>query len=528
MLSGRSFYITTPIFYPSDVPHIGHGYTEVAADVIARWHRQAGDPTWFLTGTDEHGQKMLRTATANDMGPREWADKLVQESWIPLLETLDIANDDFIRTTQPRHEQGVGAFIQHLFDTGFIEPGDYEGFYCVGCEEFKQTAELVTGSGKYDGELVCAIHSIPVELLKERNYFFRMSRFTDALLKLYEERPDFVQPESARNEVVQFVRRGLDDLSISRSSFDWGVPVPWDTKHVVYVWFDALLNYVTAVGYGADEATFTKRWPAVHLVGKDILRFHAVIWPAMLLAAGLAVPHQVFAHGWLLVGGEKMSKSKLTGIAPNQITDVFGSDAFRYYFMRAIPFGQDGSFSWEDLAARYQAELANGFGNLASRVIAMITRYRGGAVPQAGETSERDLGIRTTVRRAAAEADLAIDRMAPNEAIGAVWAIVEELNGYITLEEPWALAKDPAQGARLDSVLATAAEGLRALAVLLSPVLPKSTGKLWAALGAEASLGGLLDQPLREAGEWGQLPAGTRVSALDPLFPRIDQDILDA
>jgi len=337
-----------------------------------------------------------------------------------------------------------------------------------------------------------------------------------------------VQPDSARNEVVQFVKQGLDDLSISRSSFDWGVPVPWDPKHVVYVWFDALLNYVTAVGFDGDEATLNRRWPATHLVSKDILRFHAVIWPAMLLAAGLEVPKQVFAHGWLLVGGEKMSKSKLTGIAPNQITDVFGSDAFRYYFLRAIPFGQDGSFSWEDLAARYQAELANGFGNLASRVIAMITRYRGGVLPAPGEASERDLGIRATVARAAVEADLAIERMAPHEAVAAIWTIVEELNGYITLEEPWALAKDPERSGRLDSVLATAAEGLRALAVLLSPVLPKATTKLWASLGAEPALGLLLDQRLRAAGDWGQLPAGTTVQALEPLFPRIDPEVLNA
>ena len=528
MPAGPSFYITTPIFYPSDVPHIGHGYTEVAADVLARWHRQAGDDTWLLTGTDEHGQKMLRTATANDMGPREWADRLVQESWLPLLETLDIANDDFIRTTQTRHEAGVAAFVQRLYDTGFIEAGDYEGYYCVGCEEYKQTAELVIGTGRYEGQLCCAIHSIPVELLQERNYFFRMSQFTDALLKLYEERPDFVQPESARNEVIQFVRQGLADLSISRSTFDWGVKVPWDERHIVYVWFDALLNYITAIGFDGDEATFAKRWPAVHLVGKDILRFHAVIWPAMLMAAGLEVPRQVFAHGWLLVGGEKMSKSKLTGIAPSQITDVFGSDAFRYYFLRAIPFGQDGSFSWEDLAARYQAELANGFGNLASRVIAMIGRYRGGTVPAAGEASERDRHVREVVRVAAIEADLAMERMAPHEAVAAVWRIVEELNGYLTLEEPWALAKVPEAQERLDSVLATAAEGLRALAVLLSPVIPKSCAKLWAALGAEDALGLLVDQPIRAAGDWGRLPAGTAVQGLEPLFPRIEQAVLSA
>jgi methionyl-tRNA synthetase len=528
MPAGRSFTITTPIFYPSDVPHIGHGYTEVAADVLARWHRQAGDDTWLLTGTDEHGQKMLRTATANDMGPREWADRLVQQAWLPLLETLDIANDDFIRTTQQRHEAGVAAFVQRLYDTGFIEAGDYEGYYCVGCEEYKQTAELVGGTGRYEGQLVCAIHSIPVELLAERNYFFRMSQFTDRLLALYEERPDFVQPESARNEVVSFVKQGLADLSISRSTFDWGVKVPWDERHIVYVWFDALLNYITAIGFDGDDATFAKRWPAVHLVGKDILRFHAVIWPAMLMAAGLEVPKQVFAHGWLLVGGEKMSKSKLTGIAPTQITDVFGSDAFRYYFLRAIPFGQDGSFSWEDLAARYQAELANGFGNLASRVIAMIGRYRGGVVPAAGEPTERDLHVREVVRSAALEADLAIERMAPHEAVGAIWRIVEELNGYLTLEEPWALAKQPDSAGRLDSVLATAAEGLRALAVLLSPVTPKSCAKLWTALGAEDALGPLADQRIRAAGEWGQLPDGSVVRGLEPLFPRIEHEVLSA
>ncbi|WP_210507019.1 methionine--tRNA ligase [Naasia sp. SYSU D00057] len=521
MSSGASFYITTPIFYPSDVPHIGHGYTEVAADVLARWHRQAGDDTWLLTGTDEHGQKMLRTASANDMTPREWADRLVESSWLPLLDTLDIANDDFIRTTQERHETSAAAFLQKLYDTGFIYTGDYEGFYCVGCEEYKQPSELVAGVGPFEGERVCAIHSKPVELLHERNYFFRMSEFQERLLALYEERPDFVQPESARNEVVSFVKQGLADLSISRSSFDWGIQIPWDPQHVVYVWFDALLNYITAIGYGQDEANFERRWPGIQLVGKDILRFHAVIWPAMLMAAGLDVPKHVFAHGWLLVGGEKMSKSKLTGIAPNQITDVFGSDAFRYYFMRAITFGQDGSFSWEDLSARYQAELANGFGNLASRVVAMITRYFDGVVPQSGALQPADEAIRATVAAAARDADAAIERFAIHEAIGAIWTVVEELNGYITEQEPWVLAKQPENRERLGTVLYTAAEGLRALAVLLSPVIPKSTAKLWTSLGAP---GALADQPIRTAGDWGQLPAGSAVSPLEALFPRIEQE----
>lgn len=524
MPSGESFFITTPIFYVNDVPHIGHAYTEVAADVLARWHRQAGDDTWLLTGTDEHGQKILRTAVANGVEPKQWADRLVESAWLPLLETIDIANDDFIRTTEARHEDAVAIFLQKLYDDGFIYSGEYEGYYCVGCEEYKQRDELeLTEVGDYAGQLVCRIHSRPVEILKEKNYFFRMSQFTDALLDLYETQPDFVQPESVRNEIIQFVRQGLADLSISRSSFDWGIKVPWDPTHVVYVWFDALLNYATAVGFGTDEEQFARRWPAYHLVGKDIARFHAVIWPAMLMAAGLPVPHKVFGHGWLLVGGEKMSKSKLTGIAPQQITDTFGSDAFRYYFLRAITFGQDGSFSWEDLSARYQAELANGFGNLASRVVAMIGRYYDGALPAPAEYTDADLAIQRVVAQAAADADAAIERFAIHEAIAAIWTIVDELNGYITEQEPWVLAKDDATRARLGTVLYTAAEGLRALATLLAPVMPRATAKLWTALGAEDTLGRLGEQRVREAGAWGALQPGSAVRALEPLFPRIEE-----
>lgn len=523
MTSGRSFYITTPIYYPSDVPHIGHGYTTVAVDALARWHRQAGDDTWMLTGTDEHGQKMLRAAAANGVTPQEWVDKLVSESWFPLLETLDVANDDFIRTTQPRHEDRVQQFVQAIYDRGYIYAGEYEALYCVGCEEFKPEAEILDGTGPFEGLKVCAIHSKPLELLQEKNYFFKLSEFQDRLLDLYRSTPDFLRPDSARNEVISFVKQGLKDLSISRSAFDWGIKVPWDDTHVIYVWVDALLNYATAVGYGSDPEEFARRWPAYHVVGKDILRFHAVIWPAMLMAAGVDVPQGVFAHGWLLVGGEKMSKSKLTGIAPTEITDVFGSDAYRFYFLSAIPFGHDGSFSWEDLSARYQAELANGFGNLASRTIAMIGKYFDGVVPSLSEPAEADLAIRSTVADAARLADAAIERFRIDEAIDAIWTIVDALNGYITDNEPWALAKDPAQRERLGTVLYTCAEGLRALAVLLSPVMPESTAKLWTALGAAEALGGLAGQPLRNAGTWGQLPAGTATGALAPLFPRVEQ-----
>lgn len=525
MTSGRSFYITTPIYYPSDVPHIGHGYTTVAVDTLARWHRQAGDDTWMLTGTDEHGQKMMRAASANGATPQEWVDKLVGESWFPLLETLDVANDDFIRTTQPRHEERVKQFVQAIYDRGYIYAGEFEALYCVGCEEFKTESEIVDGEGPFEGLKVCAIHSKPLELLQEKNYFFKLSEFQDKLLELYSSVPDFIRPESARNEVVSFVKNGLKDLSISRSTFDWGITVPWDESHVIYVWVDALLNYATAIGYGTDPEEFQRRWPAYHVVGKDILRFHAVIWPAMLMAAGVEVPRGVFAHGWLLVGGEKMSKSKLTGIAPTEITDVFGSDAYRFYFLSAIAFGQDGSFSWEDLSARYQAELANGFGNLASRTTAMIDRYFAGVVPPAGEYTDVDLGIQKTVRDAAAAADAAIERFRIDEAITSIWTIVDALNLYITENEPWALAKDETRRERLGTVLYTAAEGLRALAVLLSPVMPIATEKLWVALGAADALGRLAGQPIREAGSWGILPAGSTVNALAPLFPRVEQTV---
>jgi methionyl-tRNA synthetase len=522
--SGRSFYITTPIYYPSDVPHIGHGYTTVAVDTLSRWHRQAGDDTWMLTGTDEHGQKMMRAAAANGATPQEWVDRLVGESWFPMLKTLDIANDDFIRTTQPRHEERVKAFVQAIYDRGYIYAGEFEALYCVGCEEFKTESEIVDGTGPFEGLKVCAIHSKPLELLQEKNYFFKLSEFQDKLLELYSA-GDFIRPESARNEVVSFVKNGLKDLSISRSTFDWGIKVPWDDSHVIYVWVDALLNYATAVGYGSDPEEFARRWPAYHVVGKDILRFHAVIWPAMLMAAGVDVPQGVFAHGWLLVGGEKMSKSKLTGIAPTEITDVFGSDAYRFYFLSAIAFGQDGSFSWEDLSARYQAELANGFGNLASRTTAMIERYFEGVVPPAGEYTEGDLHIQKTVADAATAADAAIERFRIDEAISSIWTIVDALNLYITENEPWALAKDESQRERLGTVLYTAAEGLRALAVLLSPVMPVATEKLWIALGAAESLGRLTDQPIREAGGWGVLKPGTSVNGLSPLFPRVEQSV---
>ena len=508
----------------NDAPHIGHAYTEVACDVLARWHRQRGEDSFLLTGTDEHGEKVLRTAVGNNTDPKSWTDKLVTESWLPLLEKIDIDNQDFIRTTEPRHEKAVQIFLQKLYDTGFIYKGSFEGNYCVGCEEYKNDSDLVDGTGDFSGIRVCAIHSKPVEQLNETNYFFKLSEFQQRLLDLYEQNPTFVQPESARNEVISFVKSGLSDLSISRSKerFDWGIDIPWDKDHITYVWFDALLNYITAIGYGSDEEKLKSLWPAdVQVVGKDILRFHAVIWPAMLMAAELEPPKQVFGHGWLLVGGEKMSKSKLTGIAPDQITDAFGSDAFRYYFMKAISFGSDGSFSWEDLSARYNSELANGFGNLASRTIAMINRYFDGVIAAPGEALPQDLNVQAVAAKAVADANEAINRVAIHEAIGKTWTLVDELNNYITTQEPWVLAKDEANRERLATVLYTAAEGLRVLAVLLAPVIPKATTKLWEALASD--LGPIAKQDLKSAMTWGLLKPGQKLGELEALFPRVEE-----
>ena len=515
-MSEKDFYLTTPIYYVNDAPHIGHAYTTVAGDVLTRWHRQRGEGVWFLTGTDEHGEKVMNAAKSNNVSPQEWCDRLVENAWKPLWKSLNIANDDFIRTTEERHEVRVQAFLQLLKDKGYIYLDKYEGPYCIGCEEFKLPGDLEDNK--------CKIHGRPVEMLSEENWFFKLSEFAPKLIEHYKKNPSACEPESARNEVISFLESGVKDLSISRSTFDWGIKVPWDTKQVVYVWFDALLNYATAVGWG-DEATsaggkkYVKSWPAdVHLVGKDILRFHAVIWPAMLMAAGAPVPGKVFAHGWLLVGGEKMSKSKLTGIAPSQITDYFGVDAFRYYFLRAIPFGSDGSFSWEDMQARYTSELANDFGNLASRLIAMVEKYCDGVIPAVANDSELSYLLNETVV-AADKAMVALDFQG---GITSIMEFCKRVNGYVTEKEPWSIAKNPERNSELNSVLYNTAESIRALAVLLHPVMPETTEQLWDSLGA-TSLGPIGKQKISELSKWGQLPSGSRVTKGAVLFPRLEE-----
>lgn len=517
MSATKDFYLTTPIYYVNDAPHIGHAYTTVAGDVLTRWHRQKGEGVWFLTGTDEHGQKVMNTAEKNGSTPQAWCDRLVEEEWKPNWHHLNIANDDFIRTTEERHMVRVQKFLQGLKDQGFIYSAKYEGPYCIGCEEFKLPGDLVNNA--------CPVHSIPVEMVSEENWFFKLSAFVPQLIERYRNHPETCEPASARNEVLSFLEGGVTDLSISRSTFDWGIPVPWDTKQVIYVWFDALLNYATAVGLGDDPDSeggkkFAKTWPAdVHLVGKDILRFHAVIWPAMLMAAGIDVPKKIFAHGWLLVGGEKMSKSKLTGIAPRDITDHFGVDAFRYYFLRAIPFGTDGSFSWEDMGARYTSELANDFGNLASRLAAMIEKYCDGLIPAPTQSST----LAPTLAATVTSADAAICALDFQGGINAIMEFCKRVNGYVTENEPWSIAKDDSRKSELDDVLYNTAESLRALAVLLHPIMPETSEKLWLSLGADISIGEISAQKISDIANWGQLPEGSAVTKGAVLFPRLEE-----
>jgi len=506
------FYITTPIYYPNDVPHIGHAYNAVATDFVARYHRARGERVFHLTGTDEHGLKLQRAAEAAGMDPQRWVDEM-EPRWKAVWARLDIANDDYIRTTEPRHEKAVQQLLLAVYDNGRddIYLGHYEGLYCVSCEGYYTQDELVDG--------MCPIHSRPVELMREENYFFRLSAYADRLLEHYERTPSAVEPETRRNEVLSLIRGGLQDFSVSRTNFRWGIPLPWDPDHVCYVWFDALTNYLTAAGYGSDDEQFARVWPAnIHLIGKDILRFHAVYWPAMLMAGGVEPPTQVWAHGYLTVGGQKMSKTNLTGIHPFELIDHFGVDSYRYYFMREIHFGADGNFSWEGMVDRHNADLANGLGNLAARVLAMLETGFEGRVPDPGpEGAEDDLP--QVIEEAARAYDEHMSRLSLSQALASVWSVVDRANGYLVEKEPWKLAKDDGRAAELASVLYAAAETLRSLAVLIRPIMPAAAERLWGQLG----IGEPIDaQLLPEAVTWGRLAVGTRTTKGDALFPRLD------
>jgi methionyl-tRNA synthetase len=496
------FYVTTPIYYVNDAPHIGHAYTTVTADALARWHRLIGDDVYFLTGTDEHGLKIQRAAEANGVTPTEWADRTVErfrDAW----KLLAISNDDFIRTTEPRHYRAVQELLQRVHDNGYIHKGTYEGLYCVACEAYYTPEELVDGN--------CPIHGRPVEHLSEENYFFELSRFTDRLLDWYEQHPDFVRPEGKRNEALGFIRGGLQDFSISRTSITWGVPIPWDPAHVTYVWYDALINYATAVGFGSDEERFAAWWPhAHHLIGKDILRFHCVYWPAMLLAAGLEPPAQVSVHGFLLVGGEKMSKTRLNQIAPADLVEEFGVDGFRYHFLRDVPFGPDGDFSYERMVDRYNADLANNLGNLLARVATVVAKKCGGT----GPAPRSDSPLAAVAADAYETAARAWEDVQPSIALEATWRLVRETNAHLEAHEPW--KADP--GPEVDAVLGDALEALRIVAVLASPAVPAACGEVWRRIGLPGSPE---EQRLPAAAAWGGYPGGLPVEKGAPLFPRI-------
>jgi len=506
MAEARPFYLTTPIYYPNDVPHIGHAYTSVAADALARWRRLWGDDVVFLTGTDEHGLKIQRAAEAQGITPQELVDR-TSPAFQELTPLLELSNTDFIRTTEARHRDAVQQFLQKVYDNGYIELGTYEGLYCVSCEAYYTEDELVDGN--------CAIHLRPVERVTEENYFFQLSRFEDALLQHYDEHPEAVGPESRRNEVLGFIRGGLRDFSMSRTSLSWGIPLPWDPKHVTYVWFDALFNYCTAIGYGTDRARFDRYWPVdYHVIGKDILRFHAVYWPAMLMAGGELPPKRVFAHGWLLVGGEKMSKTSLNQIAPADLVAEFGADGFRYHFLADQRFGPDGDFSYESMLNRYNADLANNFGNLANRVLNMAVNYCGGVAPETRAEGPLVGAVAQTFERVREQMD-ALDF---GNAYGAVWDLIRATNSFIEEREPWKLHKAGNADATA-AVLGDCLEALRVIALLASTAIPRASRELWRRLGLDGSPE---DQRLPEAAAWGLGPSGTTLDKGDPLFPRLE------
>jgi methionyl-tRNA synthetase len=512
------FYITTPIFYVNDAPHVGHAYAAVNADAIARWHRLLGDDVFFLTGTDEHGAKVAEAAAEHGTSPQDWADRTV-ERFLAAWRGLDVANDDFIRTTEPRHHRAVQRFLQAVYDNGYIELGTYRGLYCVSCEDYYTEDQLVDGR--------CPIHHRPVVEMEEENYFFKLSAFSDRLVEWYERCPDAVAPEGKRREALSFIRGGLKDISITRTSFDWGVPVPWDDRHVFYVWYDALINYATAVGYGEDDDRFATWWPAVHhLVGKEILRFHCVWWPAMCMAAGIDPPAHVFVHGWLLVGGQKLSKSwlrqqaglaetgddtlvRVTEIAPEALTSDFGVDALRYQLLRDVALGSDGDFSYEGMVARYNADLANNLGNLVARVATVVGSKCDGVGPAPSPDSPLAGAAADAVHAAAA----AWERFAPQEALEATWRLIGAANAELEATEPW--KQEP--GPEVAAVLGSALEVLRIVALLCQPAMPTTAEEIWRRIGLDGSPSELR---LPDAAGWGGYPGGRPVTKGAPLFPR--------
>lgn len=508
----KTFYVTTPIYYVNDVPHIGHAYTTIAADVIARFKRLQGNKVFFLTGTDEHGQKIERTAESNGEKPIELADRVVKR-FQNLSDALNITNDDFIRTTEERHRISVEEIFRRVEEAGDIYLSEYEGWYDVRNEAFITETQLEE------------IMDLPeekrpiIEKVKEESYFFRLSKYQEPLLEYYKDHPDFVSPSYRLNEVVKFVEGGLRDLSVSRTTFTWGIAVPGNPKHVIYVWFDALTNYLTGVGFPDNEKMLNENWPAdVHLVGKDILRFHAVYWPAFLMSAGILLPKKVFAHGWWTVEGEKMSKSVGNVVDPYQVVEEFGADVFRYFLMREIPFGQDGDFSKNSIIARVNGELANGLGNLVSRTLGMIEKYFESIVPQPGELKDEDESVRTKALSSVELVEKEMDEIAFHRALVSLWDFIGDVNKYVDESAPWILAKEKNEE-RLGTVLWTIVQAIGVVTILIYPFMPESAEKIWERLGSSQPLNSKL---LSDAKEWGIVKSGQTVEKGQSLFPRFE------
>jgi methionyl-tRNA synthetase len=514
------FYITTPIYYVNAHPHIGHTYTTIVCDAIARRQRMMGVDTFFLTGTDEHGQKIERSASAAGCSPKEFVDKIAAE-YRELWDRMKLSYDDFIRTTEPRHARGVQALFTRLQERGYIYKGSYSGQYCV----FDELYVDALGPGA-----PCPECGRPTETVQEENYFFKLSAMEERLLKLYSEQPDFIRPETRRNEVIAFVRSGLRDLSVSRTTFKWGIPVPGDPKHVIYVWLDALANYITAIGFGSDrpkdQMLFERYWPAdVHMIGKEIVRFHCVYWPAFLLAADLPLPKSIIAHGWLLFEENKMSKSRGNIVRSETILETLGADTLRYFLLREIVFGSDGSFSFDALVQRFNADLANGLGNLSSRTLSMIARYFESEVPYpSNERTPDDLAIAQLADQTIVDFNAQFEQFQFSRALETAWALVAAVNKYIVENEPWTIAEKPGQDARarLGTVLYTSAEALRVVTALAHPIIPESTARIWQQLG----LGDIARLNLREL-KWGQLQLGTKLGKVEPVFPRADKTTIE-
>jgi methionyl-tRNA synthetase len=510
-MSLLKYYITTPIFYPNASPHIGTAYTTVAADAFARYHRMKGDDVYFLTGTDENAQKIVRTAESKGMDPKSYVDGIV-ERFKSLWEELDISNDDFIRTTEERHHQVVKALFTKLHDQGDIYKSEYEGWYCTPCETFWPESKLI------DGKCPNPDCGRDVELLKEESYFFRLSKYQGALLKHIQENPDFIQPASRRNEMIRFIEGGLEDLCVSRTTFQWGIQVPFDPKHVVYVWLDALINYISALGY-PDGDLYKKYWPAdVHLMGKDIVRFHAVIWPIILIALGIPLPKKVYGHGWFLSKeGGKISKSRGNVQDSFELIRRYGSDAIRYFLLREMQVGADGTYSEDNLVERLNSDLANDLGNFVSRSLAMIVKYRGGLVPKAGEDTALEQELMALSREVKVKVEERMEALDPAGALESIWRLVARMNKYVDETAPWTLAKQEDGQARLDHVLHIFAEAIRIFTILCAPFMPKLPEKMLGLLGVNQAM-------LRweEADQWEIIAEGTKVEKGQPLFPRID------